>query len=161
MNLHFISELGKEAMEFKISEIELVYKTKSSKRLCTTIKTSHDAYQVFMRYWDSGKIEFIEQFKVLLLNLANQVLGIMEVSSGGTSSSVVDSKLIFVSALKANANSIIIAYNHPSGSIELSNRDKQLTERLFQIGVLLELKLLDHLVITEEDYFSFADNGEM
>ncbi|MBL7773425.1 MAG: JAB domain-containing protein [Chitinophagaceae bacterium] len=159
MNLHFISELGKEAMEFKISEIELINKSNVSTKLAPIVLTSLEVYDVLYEHWDKGKIEFIEQFKIVLLNKANRIIGIMEVSSGGTSSTIVDTKLVFVSALKANAHAIILAHNHPSGVVKPSEHDNRLTRKMREIGTLLEIRVLDHLIISNDGYFSYSDEG--
>lgn len=146
---------------FKLSEIELVYKTKKPYADKQFVKSSQDAYKLFAKNWDVDCIEFIEQSKMLLLNRAARVLGIYKISSGGTSATVVDVKQIYVAALKANASSIIIAHNHPSGNLKPSTADIQLTDKLSQAGEFLDIKLLDHLILTNESYYSFADNGLM
>jgi len=112
-----------------------------------------------MQVWDKNKIDFIEQFKVLFLNRANKVLGVYEVSSGGVTGTVADPRVIFAAALKANCCSIIISHNHPSGNLKPSRQDEELTEKIKQAGQLLEIKLLDHLIVCNEGYFSFADEG--
>lgn len=154
-----IAELGKEVMEYRLSEIELVYKHTVPINLQPRILKSEDAYNAFLSYWDQGKIEFIEQFKILLLNRANRVLGIVEISSGTTNATLVDVKMVFVSAMKANAHSIILCHNHPSGNMEPSKPDIQLTDKMKKIGELLEIKVVDHLIISPNDYYSFSDNG--
>src|ERR1044071_4267502 len=100
---------------FEVSEIELVYKSKVKASERPQITSSKSAYEVLLRGWDENKIEFVEQFKVLLLNRANRVLGFYEVSTGGISGTVADARVIFAAALKANAVSIALAHNHPSG----------------------------------------------
>ncbi|MBL7944217.1 MAG: DNA repair protein RadC [Flavobacteriales bacterium] len=100
-----------------------------------------------------------EEFWVLLLSRANQVIGLKKVSEGGVSSTTVDPKRIFGCALETGASSIIVAHNHPSGNREPSQQDKTLTQRLRQAGSVLECPLLDHLIITSTHYFSFADEG--
>ncbi len=110
-----------------------------------------------MKAWDENKIEFVEQFKVLLLNRANKVLGVYEVSSGGVTGTVADPRLIFVAALKANACALIISHNHPSGNLKRSRQDEELTAKIKQVGEFLEIKVLDHLIVTPEAYYSFAD----
>ena len=95
----------------------------------------------------------------MLLNRANKVLGIYPVSKGGVSGTLVDPKLIFSVALKCNASSIILAHNHPSGNLFPSENDKELTQKLKSAGNFLDIKVLDHLIITPEGYFSFADEG--
>jgi DNA repair protein RadC len=101
-------------------------------------------------------MELQEQFKVLLLNRANHVLGIYELSTGGVNSTVADPKLIFVAALKANASGIITAHNHPSGNLKPSEVDKYLTRKIKEGALLLDMVLLDHLIITPYSYCSFA-----
>lgn len=142
-----------------VCEVELIYKSKvkASERL--KISGSKDTYQIFREHWDENKIELQEQFKVLLLNRANKVLGIYEVSTGGISGTVADPKLIFAAALKACACSIIIAHNHPSSNLQPSKQDEQLTYKIKEGGKLLDITLLDHLIITGESYLSMADEG--
>ncbi len=80
-------------------------------------------------------------------------------SSGGITGTIVDLRMIFSAALKANATNIMIAHNHPSGNTKPSQADKHMTAKIRQAGELLDIKLLDHLIITSESYYSFADDG--
>lgn len=145
----------------QVSEIKLTYKTAVKPSERPKIASSHDAYNLLHNSWDPEKLEFVEQFKILLLNRANRVLGLMEISSGGVAGTVADPKLIFAAALKANASSIILAHNHPSGNLTPSDADLRLTIKLKEAGKFLELPILDHLIITSENYYSFADEGAM
>ena len=95
----------------------------------------------------------------MLLNRANMVLGIFNLSKGGSTSTVVDVKIILSIALKANASSIIIAHNHPSGNLVPSGSDKDITSKLKNACKVVDLDLLDHLIISKAGYFSFADQG--
>jgi DNA repair protein RadC len=97
----------------------------------------------------------------MLLNRANKVLGILEVSTGGVSGTVADPKVIFAAALKGNASGIIVAHNHPSGNLAASRADVDLTRKLKEAGKFLEIQVLDHVIVTTEKYFSFADEGLM
>ncbi len=144
---------------FQVAEIQLSYKSavKASQR--PKINTSKDAYNVLIETWDESKIEFIEQFKVLLLNRAHKVLGVFEVSSGSSTGTVADPKLIFAAALKTNACGIIMAHNHPSGNLHPSQADIDLTKKMKDGGKLLEIQVLDHVIITKDGYFSFTDEG--
>jgi DNA repair protein RadC len=146
---------------YQVAEIELVYKTKVKVSERPQIKTSSDAYEVLKQSWDENKIEFVEQFKVMLLNRANKVLGIYEVSTGGISGTVADIRLIFAAAIKSNASSIVLAHNHPSSNTKPSEADIQLTRRIKEAGKLLNIKVIDHIIVTVENYFSFADEGEI
>ena len=143
----------------KVAEVELIYKSKVKASERPQITVSRDAYNVLMQTWDENKIEFVEQFKVMFLNKANKVLGICEVSSGGITGTVADPRLIFVAALKANCSGIIISHNHPSGNLKPSRQDEELTQKIKHAGEFLEIKLLDHVIVTNEGYFSFADEG--
>ncbi|MBP9924546.1 MAG: JAB domain-containing protein [Cyclobacteriaceae bacterium] len=123
------------------------------------VKTSRDAFDILLHSWDKDKIEFVEQFKVMILNRAQKVLGICEISQGGSSGTVADPKIIFALALKANASGIIVSHNHPSGNLRPSQADIDLTKKLKEGGKFLELQLLDHVIVTSEGYYSFADEG--
>jgi DNA repair protein RadC len=104
-------------------------------------------------------MELVEQFKVMLTNRANKVLGICEVSTGGVSGTVADPKVVFAAAIKAGASGFILAHNHPSGNLNASQADIGLTRKMREGGKLLEIQLLDHIIMTSEGYFSFADEG--
>lgn len=130
---------------------------KASSRL--KITNSKDAFDVLLQNWDCTKIEFVEQFKVVLLNKANKVLGIYEVSSGGVTSTIADPKLIFAAAIKANACGVIIAHNHPSGNVRPSEADISLTRKLREGGRFLEVEILDHIILSKDAFYSFADEG--
>lgn len=112
-----------------------------------------------MKHWNLDIIEYQEEVKIILLNRANIVLGIYEMSKGGISGTVVDFRIILGVALKCNASSIIMVHNHPSGKLTPSDTDKSITKRLKEACGLLDLSLLDHLIITKEGYYSFTDEG--
>lgn len=152
-------ENTKDPRQFQVAEIQLVYKSnvKPSERI--KISTSRDARDVFMQSWDDTKLELVEQFKILLTNRVNKILGIFEVSTGGVSGTVADPKLIFAAALKAAACGIILAHNHPSGNLQPSQADINLTRKIKEAGKLLEIQCLDHFILTSEGYYSFADEG--
>jgi DNA repair protein RadC len=143
----------------QIAEVELIYKSKVKPSERPKICHSKDAYIIFKDTWDENKIELQEQFKVMLLNRANKVLGIYEVSTGGMTGTVADPKLIFIAALKACACNIMLVHNHPSGNLKPSRQDEELTHKIKEGGKLLDIVLLDHLIISNEDYFSMQDEG--
>jgi DNA repair protein RadC len=152
-------ENTKETKKYQVAEIQLSYKSNVKPSLRPKIECSRDAYNVFVESWDDTKLEFVEQFKMMLMNRANKVLGIFEVSTGGTSGTVADPKLIFAAAIKCGACGIILAHNHPSGNLQPSQADRELTRKLKDGGTLLEIQVLDHIVLTTEGYYSFADEG--
>lgn len=142
-----------------IAEVELVYSTevKPSKRI--KISCSKDAYEILNQTWNENTIELREEMKIILLNTWHKVLGIYNVSHGGITGTVADPKLIFAAALKANATGIILAHNHPSGNSQPSQADIKLTKTCKAIGELFDIKILDHMIMTTEGYYSFADEG--
>jgi len=143
----------------RVSEIQISYRSPLKPSERPKITQSREAYNILLNSWDQDRIELVEQFKILLLNRANRVLGICEISSGGGAGTVVDPKLVFMVALKANAHGIIAAHNHPSGNLQPSQADMQLTDKLKAAGKFLELQLLDHIIVTKEAYCSMADDG--
>ena len=87
------------------------------------------------------------------------MLGILELSTGGISGTIADLRHIFAAALKANATGIVLAHNHPSGDTTPSKADEDLTRKIKTAGQFLEIAVLDHFIVTNEEYFSFADHG--
>jgi DNA repair protein RadC len=150
-NLHEVLNL--------VSEIELVYKSKVKASQRPVITRSADAYDIFKEIWEDGKLELAEQFKVLFLNRANAVLSVCHVSSGGIKGTIADPRLIYTAALRQNAVSLVMAHNHPSGSLKPSRADEELTMKIKEAGKFLDIKVLDHIILTEESYYSFADEG--
>lgn len=145
-------------LNYNLSEIEVSYKTKVKASERIKINTSKDVESAFREIW-SDNIELKEEFYIMLLNRANKILGWHKVSEGGISGTVVDPKIIFSIALKGLASSIIIAHNHPSGNLNPSEQDRSLTGKLREVGILLEIPILDHVILSAEGYFSFADEG--
>jgi DNA repair protein RadC len=144
---------------YQVAEVQLIYKSNVKPSQRPKIATSKDAQQIFMSMWDETKLELAEQFKVMLLNRGQKVLGIFELSTGGISGTVADPKLIFAAALKGVASGIILAHNHPSGNLKPSQSDIEITRKVKEAGRFLEIQVLDHLIITTEGYYSFADEG--
>jgi DNA repair protein RadC len=104
-------------------------------------------------------IEFVEEFNILLMKRANSVLGIPEISKGGISGTVTDVWVVFHAAIKGNASGIICVHNHPAGILNPSESDTQLIQKIKEAGNLMDMRLMDHLILsTEGDYYSFVDN---
>lgn len=144
---------------FMVSEIKISYQPKFNASERPKVSQSKDAYNILFNNWDQGRIELNEQFFILLLNRANRVIGMTEISSGGFSGTLVDPKLIFGIALKSCASGIILSHNHPSSNMKPSQSDIILTRRLVEVGKLLDLSVLDHIILTKRGYFSFGDEG--
>ncbi|MCK5776767.1 MAG: DNA repair protein RadC [Bacteroidales bacterium] len=122
------------------------------------IKTSQAAYDVV--YSLLSGINY-EEFYVILLNRAIEVIAVRKVSEGGTSGTVVDPKKVFKLGLIENASSMILCHNHPSGNTMPSHQDRSITKNFVSIGKLLQMEVLDHLIVGNGTFYSFADNGDM
>jgi len=146
---------------FKVAEVEVSYRPDYSMSERPRITSSMQAFQILKQQWDDGRIGFLEEFKIILLNRRNSVLGVVDISMGGLSGTFVDPKIVFSIALKANCSSIILSHNHPSGSVKPSGSDIKLTERLAECGRILDIIVWDHLIISESHYYSFLDEGLM
>jgi DNA repair protein RadC len=167
-NLVELSKLGvKDFMKFKgmgeaksvsiIAALELGKRRRGSEALeRKKITSSRDAFEYFVSILGDHTYE---AFYILLLNRANKVIQSLQVSEGGVSGTVADPKKIFKMALEHNACNIILGHNHPSGNVQPSDTDIKLTRKLKSAGEVLDLPVLDHLIIGEEKYYSFADEG--
>lgn len=141
-----------------IAEIELVYKPSISNK--PIITCALDAHNVFMDFYPMGTLHIQEHFFVAYLNRFNRVLGVLHLSSGGITGTVADIRLIFGTALKAAACGLIISHNHPSGNLNPSELDKQVTTKIRKAGDMLDVKLMDHIIIGHDGkYLSFSDEG--
>lgn len=144
---------------YEVAELELVYKTKVKASQRPKISRPEDSFALLRQVWNAEKIEMVEEFKVLLLNRANRVLGVFQVSLGGVAGTVVDPGIILAAAVKANASSMILAHNHPSGNLQPSRQDEDVTRKIIGAAQFLNMKVHDHVIITAEDFFSFAKEG--
>jgi len=145
---------------YQVSEIELSYKRRVNPNDRPQITSSRDSFDILLNNW-SDQIEFIEEFNILMLSRSNRVLGFYNVSKGGQTGTVVDARVVFSAALKMKASYLILAHNHPSGNINPSLQDLELTKRLVEGGKILQIKVLDHLIVTPWNYYSFADERKI
>ncbi|UAB84136.1 JAB domain-containing protein [Zunongwangia sp. SCSIO 43204] len=145
-------------MTTKVNEIKLCYKDRISIAKSPKITCSQDAANLYYKNWDKNEIQLHESFKVMLLNNSNIVKGICQISAGGITATLVDLRIMFALVLKSLATAIIICHNHPSGKLQASQADKNLTAKIQKACDFLDIKLLDHIIITEGgNYLSFAD----
>ena len=100
-----------------------------------------------------------EEFWILFLNRSNRVINRMKLSQGGISGTVTDVRMVMKKAIEYLASGIIVCHNHPSGNLNPSESDSKITQKIKEAGNLLDIQLLDHLIISDKDYYSFADNG--
>lgn len=143
----------------EVAEIKVSYSTVNNQK--HKITSSLKAYDIFLSSWSKETIELQEEFKVMLLNNSNEVLGIYPMSKGGITGCVVDVRLIFAVALKCNATGIMLAHNHPSGKLKPSEADLTITSKIKSGSNLLDILLLDHLIITKNGFYSFSDEGNL
>ncbi len=142
----------------QIREVQVSYQPLKGKLF--QVKSADNAFDYLSRAYDEGTIGLCEEFMVLLLNRANRVMGCLRLSKGGLTGTVVDLRILFGTALKAMASSIVIAHNHPSNNLQPSDADLDLTKKIKEAGKLLDINLLDHLVLgTDDNYVSFAHEG--
>lgn len=138
---------------------EITLKLKRGETLNVKIKNSSDIAEVFKQIWDKDSMEIYESVICIFLNRANNTIGWFKVSQGGLNGTVVDNRLILSTGLKSLASSMIIAHNHPSGNANPSDADIKITQKLKQAGEIVEIKLLDHVIMTTDSHYSMADNG--
>lgn len=150
-----------EKQVFKVSEIEISYRPAFKLSEKPKVTSSRIAYSIFDQSWDRNRIELLEEFKVMLLNRQNRVLGVLNVAQGGLSEVMVDPKVIYSAALRACASGIILSHNHPSSELKPSDADIKLTRKLSEGGKLLGIEVLDHIIISAYGFYSFMDEGMM
>ena len=122
------------------------------------VNTSRDAYTLMKPlFYDKN----YEEFWIIYLNNSNKILAKQLCSMGGITSTIVDVRLLYKRALELSAVGIIVCHNHPSGNVQPSISDREITDKIKQAGDSLDIQLLDHLIIGEKSYFSFADHGEI
>jgi DNA repair protein RadC len=147
-------------MKTKVNEISIKYQGNFKISQAPKITSSQSATELLFYSWNKDQIGLQECFKVMLLNNANKVKGIFEVSTGGITGTLVDLRIVFAVILKSLTTSVILAHNHPSGTLTPSSADKALTTKIKNAAIFFDIKVLDHLIITPDgDYFSFADEG--
>ena len=169
-NLNELAKLSvKDLMKFKgigeakaisiVAALELGRRRKESEHIKRPkITSSSSVYEIMKPVLLDLKHE---EFWAVLLNRSNLVLEKVSISSGGVSGTLADPKIIFKAALDKLASSIILVHNHPSGNLKPSHQDVQLTKKMVQSGRILEIPVLDHVIFTDNGYYSFADEGEL
>ncbi|MDC3220639.1 JAB domain-containing protein [Flavobacteriales bacterium] len=141
-------------------KVRIVYSKKQKPSQRTHITSSDKAAEVLKEIW-SSQMDFREEFIVLLVDRANKVLGYQLISKGGITGTVVDIRLILAAAIKSLASGIIIAHNHPSGNLNPSQQDINITRKIKEAGQTMDVKVLDHIIITRDGFYSFADKGRL
>lgn len=142
-------------------EFSLHYKNQVKQSELRQITSSQECEDVLRIVFNSSTFLWREEMLLLCLNRANKVIGYYRVSVGGVSGTVCDPKVIFTIALNSGASAIVLAHNHPSGNLDPSPADRALTKQIKSLGELLQITLIEHMILTHESYYSFADNGTL
>lgn len=146
--------------DYIVSEIQLKYQPQP---LTETINGATDIHQLLIkRVYDEETIGYRETFKVLLLNNSNKIIGYTTISEGGLTCTIVDVRMIMQTALVSNATSIILTHNHPSGNPRPSGHDDYLTKKIKSACELMDIRLLDHIIVTPYDcFYSYCNEGRL
>ena len=142
-------------------KISLSFDKKVKKSELRTITGVQSCVDTLREVFKKDTFDWTEEVVMLCLNRANNVVGFYKISSGGLSSSIVDPRVIFTIALNCAASSIILSHNHPSGNTTPSVQDKDITKKIKDAGKLLDIGLLDHIILTDDSYYSFMEEGDL
>ena len=148
-------KLDKETL-MQVAEVELRYKTR--KKTSVVIKGAEDCEKVLRSVWYDD-MEVRERMYAVFLSRRNHVMAVQELSAGGTDATTIDVKILFATAVKMLASGMILAHNHPSGTTDPSIQDRNLTKKVKDCCTLMDMVLLDHIILTTDSIFSFANEG--
>ena len=144
---------------YKSNFPQITLKLKKGEVLNCKITKAQDAADLFRKIWDNDTLDICETVIAIFLNRQNNTIGWFKVSQGGLNGSVVDNRLILATGLNCLASSIILCHNHPSGNLNPSEADISVTKKLKEGGNIMDIQLLDHIILTEESFYSMHDNG--
>lgn len=144
-----------------VREVQTIYT--HTHHLNKKVSGSRDVQEVFRKLFDINTICYKEEFWYMALSRRNNIIAVAKLSSGGTTGTVADPKMMFSQLLRIAAPCVILCHNHPSGGLIPSDEDIKLTKKFKQAGDLLDIKVLDHIILSgpENAYYSFADDGQM
>jgi len=143
-----------------VNEVQIIYKRPVFSEL-SHVTCSQDAYDIFSEFLGKTSLDVQEFFWVMTLNCANRVLGIANLSKGNINSTPVSIPMIAQAALLTHGCSVILLHNHPSGQVKPSRTDRMITVKISTALAYLDIKVLDHLILTSEGYSSLSDEGMM
>ena len=147
--------------EYNLAELKLTYKTKVKAADRMKINSSEEAYKVLLSTYPEDTIEHNEYFKVIYLNNASHVLGWSLIGMGGIDGTYADVRVILQTALLCNATAMILAHNHPSGGLRPSTQDLSLTKSISEGAKTMNIRVVDHIILTAESFYSFAEEGKL
>jgi len=143
----------------QIAEVQLSYSIDQTKERAR-INISYDAVEMFRGVFENF-MQHHEEFWIMLLSGSSRVLGLQKISQGCLSETLVDLRFVMQGAILANASSIIACHNHPSGLLYPSSQDDKLTERIKEACKIFSIRFLDHVILSEESHYSYADEGRL
>jgi DNA repair protein RadC len=152
-------QLNENLFKDQVAEVELVYRSKVDPSDRIKVLNSDHFAKLFRSIWNPDNMELLEEAKVIYLNKGNRVLGAFALSKGGLSNTVVDVKLVILAGLRLHCSFICLCHNHPSGNVKPSKNDEYLTEQIRIAASFFNIKLLDHIILTKDGYFSMSDEG--
>ena len=146
---------------YKIPKVKVKVTISNKSSELFQITCSKHAAEILRHLFNQDEVLWREEMLLLLLNRANKVIGYKSISDGGIAGTVCDPKVVFTTALNGTASSIILAHNHPSGNLKPSRADEEITNKIKEGCKLLDMTLMDHIIITDDGYYSFADEGHI
>ncbi|MEL7062310.1 MAG: JAB domain-containing protein [Bacteroidota bacterium] len=146
---------------FQLAEIQVSYHPQIKPSERPQIRSSEDAFKALLQIWPKETINYQESLYVLVLDRANRILGFHLHSIGHQAACIVHVGQVLAVVLKSNGTSFLVSHNHPSQNISPSQADRDITHKLKKGAELLDVQFMDHLIICEETYYSFADEGEL
>lgn len=155
-----VEGLGRTVSTGRPPRVRIVYSKKQDPKDRKKITSSSDAYALLKDIW-SKQIEAREEMIILLLDRSNMVLGYHVLSMGGITGTVADLRLLYSVALNSLATGFIMSHNHPSGNLNPSQSDIDLTRKIKEAGTVMDIQILDHIIVTNNGYYSFADEGNL
>lgn len=158
-----VHELSKLKGMGKVKAITIAAAFELARRKLMTVEEEkikvHDSSVIGKRFMYKLGDMNVELFYIVLMNRRNEIIREIDISKGGVAGTVADPKIIFKHALENTASALIVVHNHPSGNLKPSDADKEITKKLVESGKMLEVQVLDHVIVSKDGYFSFADEG--
>ena len=163
MQQKVVAEVAKKVKSYGIPQIKLSYAADrtAEKKYGEAITGATAVAEVLREWWDKDTLTFTESMVAVLLNRRNKIIGILPVSEGSTSACICDVRKIVVAALIANASGVILAHNHPSGNLRPSPQDDNITRMTSGALKAVDIKMLDHIILTDENFYSYQDDGRI
>lgn len=152
-------DLERFARSPKLAELKVAYRSRTKVQERRTLRNATDAAEYLRAVWNANTLGLVEEFVMICLNGSGEAIGWVKISSGGRNATQVDPRLVFAIALQTACTAIVVAHNHPGGKTDPSPEDREITRKLKEAGRLLGIAVLDHIIISRDSFFSFAESG--